>query len=150
MMKQCLTALGAALLMSVAMADATSNDYHANNVHVDHVYARSTVPGQTSGVAYLTIENKGSGADKLVSVSSPIAASTEIHSMAMDGTIMRMREVSDLALPPSAKIVMSPGGGYHIMLVGVKKPLTAGDKIPMSLRFEKAGKLDITVVVESK
>ncbi|HXA48487.1 MAG TPA: copper chaperone PCu(A)C [Burkholderiaceae bacterium] len=146
MMKQCLAVLGAALMMNIAMAD----DYHANNVHVDHVVARATVPGQTSGVAYLTIENKGNAADKLVGVSSPIATSTEIHSMAMDGTIMRMREVSDLALPPAAKIVMAPGGGYHIMLMGLKKPLAMGDKIPLSLRFEKAGKLDVTVVVESK
>jgi copper(I)-binding protein len=150
MTKQCLAALVAAIMMNVAMADTIADDYQTKNIHVDHVYARATVPGQTSGVAYLTIDNKGSGADKLVSVSSPIATSTEIHSMSMDGTIMRMREVNDLALPPSAKIVMAPGGGYHVMMVGLKKPLAAGDKIPLSLRFEKAGKLDITVVVESK
>jgi copper(I)-binding protein len=149
MMKQCLIALGAALMMNAATADTAGNDYHINNVHVDHVSSRSTVPGQTSGVVYLTIENKGSSADKLLGASSPAATSTEIHSMAMDGTIMRMREVNELALPPSAKITMKSGDGYHIMLVGLKKPLALGDKIPLSLRFEKAGNLDITATVEN-
>ena len=70
--------------------------------------------------------------------------------MVMDGNIMRMREVSQLELQPAARVVMTPGDGYHIMLVGLKKALVPGQKVPLSLRFEKAGKLDIEAVVDSK
>jgi len=108
------------------------------------------VPGQSSGAAYLSIENKGSHSDKLLSVSSPIAASAEVHNTIMDGNIMRMREVSELEVQPSARVVMTPGDGYHIMLVGLKKALVPGQKIPLSLRFEKAGKLEIEAVVDSR
>jgi copper(I)-binding protein len=68
----------------------------------------------------------------------------------MDGGIMRMREVDALELQPAAHVTMSPGDGYHIMLVGLKKALVPGQKVPLSLRFEKAGKLDIEAVVDDK
>jgi copper(I)-binding protein len=146
MNKRTILALVAALLSNLALAD----DYRAGNIHVDHAHARPTVTGQTSGAAYLSIENKGSSADKLLTVSTPVAKSAEVHSMVMDGNIMRMREVSQLELAPAARIEMSAGDGYHIMLVGLKKALLPGQKIPLSLRFEKAGKLDIEAVVDGK
>jgi len=68
----------------------------------------------------------------------------------MDGSIMRMREVTQLELKPAAKLTMGPGDGYHIMLVGLKKALRPGEKIPLNLRFEKAGKVELEAVVDSK
>jgi len=146
MKKKNILVLAVALLSNLALAD----DYRAGNIHVDHARARPTVTGQTSGAAYLSIENKGSSADKLLTVSTPVAKSAEVHSMVMDGNIMRMREVSQLELAPAARIEMNAGDGYHIMLVGLKKALLPGQKIPLSLRFEKAGKLDIEAVVDGK
>jgi copper(I)-binding protein len=70
--------------------------------------------------------------------------------MAMDGNVMKMREVDGVDLPPNSKVAMQPGDGYHIMLMGLKKPLAAGDKFPMTLRFEKAGKVDVSVKVEDQ
>jgi len=140
------------LLCSIAFlsfAGAALADDHASVV-VSNAHVRPTVPGQTSGAAYLDIENKGKISDKLLTVSSPAAQSAEVHSMTMDGSIMRMREVTQLELKPAAKLTMGPGDGYHIMLVGLKKALRPGEKIPLNLRFEKAGKVELEAVVDSK
>lgn len=146
MKKKNILVLAVALLSNLALAD----DYHAGNIHVDHAHARPTVTGQSSGAAYISIENKGGSADKLLTVSSPVAKSAEVHSMVMDGNIMRMREVSQLDLAPAARVEMNAGDGYHIMLVGLKKALVPGEKVPLTLRFEKAGMLDIEAIVDSK
>ena len=70
--------------------------------------------------------------------------------MGMDGDIMRMREANQLPLPPAAKVEMKPGMGYHIMLNGLKQPLKEGATFPMTLTFEKAGKVEVTVVVDAR
>lgn len=134
----------AALFASSAFA----HDYRAGDIHVDHPYARATVPGQTSGGAYLTLENKGSNADTLLAAQSPAAQSVEIHTMAMNGNVMRMREVAEIDIKPGEKIAMQPGDGYHLMLIGLKAPLKAGEKLPLILTFRKAGKMETSITVE--
>ncbi len=138
----------AALTMLIS-ASSMAHDYRAGDIYVDHPYARATVAGQTSGGAYLTLENKGSSADTLVSATSPAAASVEIHTMSMTAdNVMRMREVGSLDIKGKEKITMQPGDGYHIMLMGLKAPLKAGDKLPLTLTFKKAGKIEAAIVVE--
>lgn len=127
---------------------AYANDYMAGSLHIADPVARATVPGQPSGAAYLSIENHGKDADKLIAVSSSIAKSTQIHTMSMEGDVMKMREVDGIALKPASKTVMQPGSGYHIMLIGLKQPLKIGDQFPLTLIFEKAGKLEVSVSVE--
>jgi copper(I)-binding protein len=131
-------------------ATANAHDYKAGELTIAHPYARATVPNQPTGAAYMTIENTGKGADKLLAASSPVAKSVQIHSMSMQGNVMKMREVSDLELKPSTKTELRPGDGYHLMLVGLKQPLKAGDKFPVTLSFEKAGKVEVSVWVEDK
>lgn len=141
------------LIISAAVFLSFSHNSYAEqagNLHVDRAYARATMPGQTSGGAYVTIENKGKDADKLISASSPAAKSVEIHTMAMDGNVMRMREVPHIDITAGSKITMKPGDGYHIMLIGLKQPLKAGDKVPLTLTFEKSGKVEIEALVEQK
>ena len=128
---------------------ALAHDYRVGDIIIDHPYARSTMPGQTSGGAYLTLENKGKQSDALISAQSPAAQSVEIHTMSMTAdNVMRMREVSSVELKPQEKIVMQPGDGYHIMLLGLKTPLKAGDKLPLTLTFKKAGKVETSISVE--
>lgn len=135
-----------ALLIS---STAIAHDYHAGDVHIGHPYARASVPGQTSGAAYLTLENKGKQSDTLIAAQSPAAKSVEIHTMSMTAdNVMRMREVSSIELKPNEKIIMLPGDGYHIMLIGLKAPLKTGDKLPLVLTFKKAGKVDVSIWVE--
>ncbi len=141
-----LSFVAVSLLFSSA---ALAHEYRAGDILIAHPYARATMPGQTSGGAYLTLENKGKQADTLISAQSPAAQSVEIHTMSMTSDhVMRMREVDSIELKPQEKIVMQPGDGYHIMLLGLKAPLKAGDKLPLTLTFKKAGKVEASISVE--
>jgi copper(I)-binding protein len=129
-------------------ASAQAHDYHLSQLHIMHPFARATVPNQPTGVVYMTIENKGDKADQLISMESPIASSVEMHTMSMDGNVMRMRAVDSLELKPASAITLKPGGDYHVMLIGLKQPLKAGDKFPLLLRFKKSGEIGVAVWVE--
>jgi copper(I)-binding protein len=144
-----IAALGLGLGLAFVDNTAIARDFTAGNIVISHPYARATVPGQPTGGAYFSIENKGKETDTLKSISSDVAKSTELHAMTMDGNVMKMREVGNVDIKPSEKIVMHPGDGYHIMLVGLNKPLKNGDQFPMTLTFAKAGKVVVNVDVEA-
>ena len=114
-------------------------------------YATPSLPGTSNGAAYFAmLENTGNSADRLLRATTPAAARVELHTMAVDAQgVMRMREVDAIALAPHAKIRMRPGMGMHLMLVGLKEPLKDGAHFPMTLEFERAGKVDVTVNVQS-
>ena len=131
-------------------ACALAHDFQVGSIKVDHPTARATAAGQTNGAAFMEIMNKGKSVDKLISANSLIAETVEIHSMSMEGDVMKMRAVENLELPAGSNVKLQHGQGYHIMLLGLKKPLSAGDKFPMTLQFEKAGKLKLVVHVEEK
>ena len=90
------------------------------------------------GAGYITILNKGTSDDRLVSASSPVAGMTQIHEMKMEGDVMKMRAVPHLDLPAGRTTELKPGG-YHIMLMDLKKPLAAGTSVPLTLTFRDAG-----------
>jgi copper(I)-binding protein len=141
----------AAIVMALSIASAANaHDYKVGTLSIAHPHARATVPNQPAGAAYMTIENKGTDADKLVGGTTPIARSVQLHSMSMEGNVMKMREVASLEIKPSEKLMLQPGNGYHIMLIGLKQPLKPGDKFPMTLNFEKSGPVDVSVHVEDK
>jgi copper(I)-binding protein len=129
-------------------ADAPDT-WQAGTLRVRHAHARATVPHQPSAAAYITIENLGKSGDKLLSLSSPAAKEVELHTMSMQGDLMRMRPLDALALKPAQRLVMKPGDGAHIMLIGLKKQLKSGDQFPLTLQFEKSGKLEVIVKVEA-
>lgn len=133
----------------VAGSAAHAQEYKLDHLRIEHPYARPTVPSQRAGAAYLTIENDGKTTDKLIAISSPIAKSVEMHTMKMDGNVMKMREVQDVEVKPASKVDMTPGHGYHLMLMGLNKPLKVGDTFPMTLTFEKAGKTEVSVPVQN-
>jgi copper(I)-binding protein len=101
-------------------------------------WARATVAAQTGSAAYLTIHNAGRTADRLLAVSTPAAASASLHSSSVTGGIMRMRPAGALPIGPGQAVKMK-SGGLHIMLIGLKAPLKAGQKLPLSLKFQRAG-----------
>jgi copper(I)-binding protein len=136
-------ALAAALLFC---APAVARDYTLKSLTIVDPHARATPPGARTGGAYLTIENHGRDNDQLVRASSPIADSTELHAMRMEGNVMRMRGVTAIGVPAGSRMALTPGG-YHVMFVGLRKPLVAGDHVPLALTFEKAGTVDVEVTV---
>ena len=135
--------LAAVLISGAALAD----DYQVKSLRVSNPFARATPPGAKVAGAFMTIKNVGTDADRLVSASSPIAGLVEIHEMAMDGGMMKMRALKGIDLKPGATVELQPGG-YHVMLEDLKQPLKQGDQVPVQLTFEKAGVLDIKVTVE--
>ncbi|HEV7576006.1 MAG TPA: copper chaperone PCu(A)C [Caldimonas sp.] len=128
---------------------AAAHGAKAGDITIGHVYATPSIPGTTNGAAYLaSIENKGAVADRLVGASTPAAARVELHSMAVDAQgVMRMREIDAIDLAPKAKVQMKPGAALHLMLVGLKEPLKEDASFPMTLRFERAGTVEVKVIV---
>jgi len=142
-------AVGAALLSLLAVTGAHAHGGKAGDIEITHPYATPSPAGAPNGAAYIaTLENTGQQPDRLLRASSPIAQRTEIHTMSMDGGVMRMREVGEIALAPGAALKMRPGEGYHFMLMGLKQPLKEGDSFPMTLEFERGGKTEVKVVVQ--
>ncbi len=136
-----------AAVLAIASTFAHAHSFKLGEIDIGHPYARATAAGQPTGGGYLLLDNKGRD-DKLVSASAAVSASVELHSMSMEGDVMRMRQVDGIALPTGKKVELKPGG-FHIMFVGLKAPLKAGDKFPMTLKFEKAGEVEVTVNVEA-
>ena len=133
--------------LTFAGAFAHAHSFKFGDIDIGHPYARVTAAGQPTGGGYLSLDNKGRD-DKLLSATAAVSASVELHSMSMEGDVMRMRQVDGIALPTGKKVELKPGG-FHLMFVGLKAPLKAGDKFPMTLKFEKAGEVEVIVNVET-
>ena len=116
-------------------------------VTVENAWARATPPGAKIAAGYLTIRNAGA-ADRLVSASSPAAEKVETHVTVKDGDVSRMREAKGYAVPAKGTLELAPAGS-HLMLVNIKAPLKEGDKVPLVLRFEKAGEVKTELAVRA-
>lgn len=125
------------VLMLAAIGTLAMQSAWAANISVTEVWARATMPGQKVSGAYMTLQADADA--KLVGASSTAVPRVEIHEMKMDGDIMRMREVTAIALPKGKAVLLEPGG-YHIMLMNLPKPIAAGDLIPLTLTIESGGK----------
>jgi len=139
--------LGLVLLVPSWLVPVHAHEYKVGELHIGHPYARSTPPGAKAGGAYLSIDNKGKAADKLLRASSPRAGSVELHTMSMEGNIMRMRQVPAIEVAPGTVVKLAPGG-LHVMLQDLKQSLSKGDRFPMTLVFERAGEVKVDIVVE--
>jgi copper(I)-binding protein len=117
------------------------------SIKVEQAYTRSTVPGQMAAGGFMKIENKGT-ADQLVSASSPVAGEVQLHEMAMEGNVMKMRQVKDIAVPAGGSVELKPGG-LHLMFMNIKAPLTAGESVPVKLKFAKAGEVEVKMPVNA-
>lgn len=116
-------------------------------IQVGKAWARPAAQGG-NGAGYAVISNSGSEADKLTAVASPVAARVEIHeTMVMNGQAMMHPRPGGLAIPAGGAASLKPGG-LHLMMMGLKRPLKAGEHFPMVLTFQKAGKLTVDFVVQ--
>jgi periplasmic copper chaperone A len=126
---------------------ATLPTAYAQSVKVSNAWARPTAPGQTTATAYVELTSDTQAA--LIAAGSPLAARAELHSMSMDGGIMRMRAVPRLELPAGKTVKLAPGG-LHIMLFELKQPLKTGDKVPIVLTVQSSGTSLITLKLEAE
>jgi copper(I)-binding protein len=132
----------------VLLLAACSSGSAAPEIKISDGWARETVPGQNSAAAYLTITNNGTGEDQLEAVSSDAAMHAMLHSTSSDGDVTRMRHLDHGIEIPSKAAVELSAGRNHVMLTGLKRPLTRGQKITLTLKFRRSGekKVDIKVL----
>lgn len=97
------------------------------------------------GAAFMTLVNEGREGDRLIAVQADIATTVEIHQTIIENEVMRMEPVSGIDVPAGERVELKPGG-YHVMLIGLKRDLEPGTQIPLTLTFEKSG----TLTVEAK
>ena len=131
-------------------AAAFGHGSSVGDIDIGHPYATPSLAGARTGAAYIaTLENTGARPDRLLRASTPVAARVEMHEMKLDaGGVMRMRETDAIVVAPKQPIRMRPGLGLHLMLVDLKQPLKEGDTFPMAMEFERAGKVEVKVVVQ--
>ncbi len=133
-----------ALAVSFAFAAGTVLA-QTGQLEVDNAWARATPGEAATGAAYVTIQSPT--ADKLVAASSPVAKKAELHTMSMEGMVMKMRPLASVDIPAGQAVTLQPGG-MHIMLIGLAKPLKPGQTFPLTLTFAKAGSRTVDVAVE--
>jgi periplasmic copper chaperone A len=122
-------------LMIAGLALALASPPTIAQVQVTDAWVRGTVPGQRATGAFMQLASPGDSA--LVAVSSPAAKAAEIHTMTLEGGVMRMRAIDSLALPAGKTVELKPGG-YHVMLLDLAQPLKEGDSVPVVLTFADA------------
>ncbi len=118
-----------------------------SQIQVTGAWARSTPPGAKSAAAYLTLVDTGQQPDRLMAASTPVAGSAEVHRTTNDNGVMKMRPAGPLDVKPGTPVVLSPGG-LHVMMTDLKQPLTDGQDFPLTLTFEKAGQVQVSVHVQ--
>ena len=139
----------AALLAALFAAPARAEEIKAGDLVITQAWSRATPGGAKIAGGYLTIENKGSAADRLIGAAVDVAGKVEVHEMSMKDGVMTMRPLDKgLAIEPGKTVKLAPGG-YHLMLMDLKGPLKQGDKVPVTLEFEKAGKVKLSLDVQA-
>jgi copper(I)-binding protein len=143
-------ALAALLFYTPVLADGhghkghSSGAMHNQEIMIKAPWARASIG--KNGAAFLTVVNMGKTDDKLVGASSDIAKRVELHTHKMDGNIMRMRQVENIPIPAGGTITLKPGG-HHVMFMGLGRKLTEGEEFPLTLIFEKAGRMQVNVKI---
>src|SRR5471030_2054405 len=135
----------AVMVVNFPGAPALAQEFKAGDLVISQAWSRATPGGAKIGAGYLTIENNGTAADRLMGGSGDVAAKIEVHEMAMSNGVMTMRPLDKgLAIEPGKTVKLAPGG-YHLMLIDLKNPLKQGDKVPLMLEFEKAGNVKLSL-----
>jgi periplasmic copper chaperone A len=139
----------AVAILSSFVAVAGAHEFKLGAIEIDHPWSRATPKGATVAGGYFKLKNAGPEADRLVGGSSEAGGRFEIHEMTMDGGVMRMRPLANgLEIKPGQTVELKPGS-FHVMIIGLKKPLQQGERFKGTLKFEKAGSVDVEYAVEA-
>jgi len=137
---------GLTLMSGIGLAYA--DDVKLGDLVIRQAWSRATIASVDTGAVYLEIDNAGQAADRLVGVSTPVAAMAHLHMTEMQGNTASMKAMDGVDIPAGGKVVLQPQKS-HVMLMGLSAPLKKGTSFPLTLEFEKAGKIDVNVPVES-
>ena len=139
----------AALLLPACFA--TAHEYTVGELQIAHPWSQELPPNAPTVAAYFVVHNAGQAADRLLSVSSPIAGIAQLHEHVMQGDLMKMQQVPSVEIPAGSEITFAPMA-YHVMLLALKDRslLSAGKHFPLTLHFEKAGDVTVEVAVQKQ
>ncbi len=138
-----LVAALALLAVQFAAAYTQAADFEVGPMHITEPWTRATPKGASTAAGYMTVTNNGTASDRLSCVSSDAAARCQIHTMSMEGGVMKMRPVEDgLEILPGQSVTLRPGG-LHVMFVDLKHPLEPGKMVAATFKFEKAGMVEV-------
>ena len=126
-----------------------AGEQRSGSLTVIDPWSRALPPTVKTGAAYLEVRNAGTGADRIVGASTPVAERVEIHSHEHVNGMMQMRKLDTVEVPPQGSLQFK-SGGLHLMLLGLIEPLSEGLEFPLKLVFENAGSLEVTVKVERR
>ncbi|AZG88372.1 copper chaperone PCu(A)C [Pseudomonas syringae pv. pisi str. PP1] len=143
-----------ALLLAVLLLPACvvhAHEYKAGSLLIGHPWSMELPPNAPTVAAYFTLENKGDSVDRLISVDTPIAGQAQLHEHVHADGLMKMQHVQAVDIPAGAKVAFAPMA-WHVMLLDIKdrSKLVVGQRFPMTLHFEKAGDVEVQVVVQKK
>ena len=138
----------AVVLAALALA-ACGGSGTAGGITVSDAWARPSPMMERAGAAYLVLRNNGAADDKLLSVESDVAKTIELHETKESGGMMEMSPVPSVPVPANGQAELKPGG-FHVMLIGLNRELKVGDKVQLTLNFEKAGKIPVTAEVREQ
>jgi iron complex outermembrane receptor protein len=136
-------------LLALTASAAFSHDYTHGDLAIGHPWSRPVAAGIPTGVAYLSITNNGSTGEILLGGRSSAALRVEMHQTIVSEGMARMRPLPQIAIAPGATVRIAPGG-IHLMLFGLKQPLTLGANVPLTLLFRNAGEVEVTIKVEAR
>jgi copper(I)-binding protein len=136
-----------ALAAALSLGLAATAHAQSPTVQVKDAWARATASTAKVAGVFMTLTATGAP-DKVVSATSPVAETVELHETVRDGNVMRMRPVPALVVTPGTPTELKPGG-LHVMLIGLKRQLNRGETFPVTLTFEKAPPVTVTVTVQA-
>ena len=139
----------AAALAAMALLHAAvpAREFTLGSVTIFEPWSRELPPNAPNGAAYFRVENSGGEPDRIVSARTDIAEAVELHTHDMDGGMMKMRQVESVEVPAGSEVRFKPHG-LHVMLFGLREPLVDGTSYVLTVVFEKAGELDVSVDVK--
>ncbi len=126
---------------------ALGHSHEKGEIQVRHPWARATPPGASVGAGYLEIRNRGSQPDRLLSAATAVARRVELHVTEHAADVAKMRQLRAFEVPARERLTLRPGGA-HLMLVDLVRPLAKGERFAMTLRFERAGELEVQFEVQ--
>ena len=137
------------VLAALALAACGGAGGAAGSITVSEAWVRPSPMMERAGAAYLVLQNNGAAEDRLLSVESDVAKTPELHETKESGGMMSMLPVPNIPVPANGTAELKPGG-LHVMLIGLNRELKAGDKVQLTLNFERAGKIPVTAEVKEQ
>lgn len=128
---------------------ASAHDYRAGALQIEHPWSRAMPPVAPTAAAYFVVHNQGSESDRLLGVQTPVAAKAELHEHVHADGLMKMQQVQTVEIPAGGEAIFAPMA-YHVMLFGLQQQAKAGERFPLTLRFEKAGEIQVEVAVQQE